>query len=54
MSLPRLDVLQAQQVLDTANAEIPALERRIGQLEDAISILARRLSAPHEAHGVAC
>jgi multidrug efflux system outer membrane protein len=35
----RLDVLQAQQVLDTANAEIPALERQIGQLEDAISIL---------------
>ena len=35
----RLDVLQAQQVLDTANAEIPELERQIGQLEDAISIL---------------
>jgi multidrug efflux system outer membrane protein len=35
----RLDVLQAQQVLDTANAQIPDLERQIGQLEDAISIL---------------
>lgn len=35
----RLDVLQAQQVLDTANAEVPDLERRIGQEEDAISIL---------------
>jgi multidrug efflux system outer membrane protein len=35
----KLDVLQAQQVLDTANAQIPDLERQIGQLEDAISIL---------------
>lgn len=35
----RLDVLQAQQVLDTANAQIPDLERQIGQLEDSISIL---------------
>jgi outer membrane protein, multidrug efflux system len=35
----KLDVLQAQQVLDTANAEIPDLERQIGQTEDAISIL---------------
>jgi multidrug efflux system outer membrane protein len=35
----RLDVLQAQQVLDTANAQIPDFERQIGQLEDAISIL---------------
>ena len=35
----RLDVLQAQEVLDTANTEIPELERQIGQLEDAISIL---------------
>jgi multidrug efflux system outer membrane protein len=34
-----LDVLQAQQVLDTANAQIPDLEREIGQEEDAISIL---------------
>jgi outer membrane protein, multidrug efflux system len=34
-----LDVLQARQVLDTANAEIPDLERQIGQTEDAISIL---------------
>src|SRR5712692_3421727 len=35
----KLDVLQAQQVLDTANAQIPDLERRIGQEEDALSIL---------------
>jgi outer membrane protein, multidrug efflux system len=35
----RLDVLQAQQVLDTANAQIPDFERQIGQQEDAISIL---------------
>lgn len=35
----KLDVLQAQQVLDTANAQIPDLERQIGQEEDAISIL---------------
>jgi multidrug efflux system outer membrane protein len=35
----RLDVLQAQQVLDTANAQIPDLQRQIGQLEDSISIL---------------
>lgn len=35
----KLDVLQAMQVLDTANAQIPDLERQIGQEEDAISIL---------------
>ena len=35
----KLDVLQAQQVLDTAIAQIPDLERQIGQEEDAISIL---------------
>jgi multidrug efflux system outer membrane protein len=35
----KLDVLQAQQVLDTANAQIPDLQRQIGQVEDAISIL---------------
>lgn len=35
----KLDVLQARQVLDTANAQIPDLERQIGQEEDAISIL---------------
>ncbi len=34
-----LDVLQARQVLDSANAQIPDLERQIGQAEDAISIL---------------
>lgn len=34
-----LDVLQAQQVLDTANARIHDLERQIKQEEDAISIL---------------
>jgi outer membrane protein, multidrug efflux system len=35
----RLDVLQAQQTLDTANAQIPDLERQISQEEDAITIL---------------
>ncbi len=35
----RLDVLQAQQVLDSANAQIPDLERQIAQEENAISIL---------------
>ena len=35
----KLDVLQAQQVLDMANAQIPDLERAIAQEEDAISIL---------------
>jgi len=34
-----LDVLQAQQVLDAANAQIPDLERQISQEENAISIL---------------
>jgi multidrug efflux system outer membrane protein len=36
----KLDVLQAQQTLDTANAQVPDLERQIAQEEDAISILA--------------
>lgn len=35
----RLDVLQAKQVLDSADAQIPDLQRQIGQTEDAISIL---------------
>jgi len=35
----KLDILQARQVLDTANAQIPDLERQIGQNENAISIL---------------
>jgi multidrug efflux system outer membrane protein len=35
----KLDVLQAQQVLDTANAQIPDFERQIAQEEDAISTL---------------
>jgi len=35
----KLDVLQAQQVLDTANAQIPDLERAIAQEENAVSIL---------------
>lgn len=35
----KLDVLQAQQVLDSANAQIPDLERQIGQAENAINIL---------------
>ena len=34
-----LDVLQARQVLDAANAQIPDLERQIGQTENAINIL---------------
>jgi multidrug efflux system outer membrane protein len=34
-----LDVLQARQLLDTANAQIPDLERQIGQTEDALNIL---------------
>jgi outer membrane protein, multidrug efflux system len=35
----KLDVLQAQQVLDTANSQIPDLERQIALEEDALSIL---------------
>jgi multidrug efflux system outer membrane protein len=35
----KLDVLQAQQVFDTANAQIPDLERAIAQEENAINIL---------------
>ena len=35
----KLDVLQSQQVLDSANAQIPDLERQIAQEENAISIL---------------
>ena len=35
----KLDVLQAQQTLDTANAQIPDLERTIAQEENAISVL---------------
>jgi len=35
----KLDVLEAEQVLDTANAQVPDLERQIGQEENAISIL---------------
>jgi len=35
----KLDVLQAQQTLDTANAQIPDLERQIAREENAISIL---------------
>jgi multidrug efflux system outer membrane protein len=35
----KLDVLQAEQVLDTANASIPDLERQRAQEENAISIL---------------
>ncbi len=34
-----LDVLQARQVLDVANTQIPDLERQIGQTEDALNIL---------------
>ena len=35
----KLDVLQAQQVLDTANSQIPDLERAVAQEENAISML---------------
>ena len=35
----KLDVLQAQQTLDTANATVPELQRQIAQEENAISIL---------------
>jgi len=35
----KLDVLQAKQTLDTANATVPDLERQIAQEENAISIL---------------
>src|SRR5258708_16590981 len=35
----KLDVLQAQQVLDSANAQIPDLERQVAQEENAISML---------------
>jgi len=35
----KLDVLQAKQVLDTANSQLPELQRQIGLEEDAISIL---------------
>ena len=35
----KIDVVQAQQILDTANAQIPDLERQIAQEENAISIL---------------
>jgi multidrug efflux system outer membrane protein len=35
----RLDVLQAKQVLDSANAQAPELQRQIGLEEDALSIL---------------
>lgn len=35
----KLDVLQAQQTLDTANSQIPDLERLIAQEENAINIL---------------
>jgi outer membrane protein, multidrug efflux system len=42
----KLDVLQAQQVLDTANAAVPDLERQIAQEENAINILLGNY--PHE------
>ena len=44
----KLDVLQAQQLLDTAIAQIPDLERQISQTEDAISILLG--DYPHGVH----
>jgi multidrug efflux system outer membrane protein len=42
----KADVLQAQQVLDTANAHIPDLERQIGLMENSISILLGGYPAP--------
>jgi multidrug efflux system outer membrane protein len=42
----KLDVLQAQQVLDSANAQIPDFERQIGQAEDAINILLGNYPGP--------
>ncbi len=39
----RVEVLQAQQVLDAANAQIPDLERQIAQTENALNLLAGRL-----------
>ncbi len=42
----KLDVLQAQQVLDSANAQIPDLQRQTGQTEDAISILLGQYPEP--------
>jgi multidrug efflux system outer membrane protein len=35
----KLDVLQAKQVLDTANVQVPELQRQIGLEEDTLSIL---------------
>jgi multidrug efflux system outer membrane protein len=35
----QVDILQAQQVLDSANEQIPELERQVGRYEDAISLL---------------
>jgi multidrug efflux system outer membrane protein len=46
----KLDVLQAQQVLDTANAQIPDLERQIAQEENAISILLEAVAQPGTRH----
>ena len=48
----KLDVLQAQQVLDTANAQIPDLERQIGQQEDAINILLGNYPGPVKRGGL--
>src|SRR6202050_660321 len=42
----KLDVLQAQQVLDTANAAIPDLERQIAQEGGALSILLGNYHGP--------
>jgi len=42
----KLDVLQAQQTLDTANVQIPDLERQIAQEENAISILLGNYPGP--------
>lgn len=41
----QVELLQAQQVLDSARAQIPDLERQIAQTENALNILAGRLPA---------
>ncbi|MDR3763996.1 MAG: efflux transporter outer membrane subunit [Acidobacteriota bacterium] len=41
----QVELLQAQQVLDSARAQIPDLERQIAQTENALNLLAGRLPA---------
>lgn len=44
----RVDLLQAQQVLDNARTQIPDLERQIAQMENALNLLAGKM--PDEIH----